>query len=187
MRTKDIVTTPVVSVAPETGVSEFARLLLERHIRAVPAIEPGGRLVGMVSEGDFLRRVDGDTRRHGLRDGKVVGIVSRADLLRGLAAQRDAPTVSVSVEDATIRKQILEEIRSERLGADLRRERGGRGRRRPDLGYRRFAGTGRSAPCRWREPPDVKGVELNISNIPAYAWGEWRTGLWPKEQANAAD
>ena len=58
MRAKDIMTTPVVSVAPETGVSDVARLLLERHISGVPVIDSAGRLVGMVSEGDFLRRAE---------------------------------------------------------------------------------------------------------------------------------
>lgn len=42
MRAKDIMTTPVVSVAPETGVSEVARLLLELNISAVPVIQGGG-------------------------------------------------------------------------------------------------------------------------------------------------
>jgi CBS domain-containing protein len=55
MKTKDIMTTPVISVTPETSVPEVAQLLLERHISAVPVIESGGRLVGMVSEGDSLR------------------------------------------------------------------------------------------------------------------------------------
>lgn len=64
MRAKDIMTTPVVSVAPETGISEVARLLLERRISAVPVIQGDGRLLGVVSEGDFLRRAEGD-RPHG--------------------------------------------------------------------------------------------------------------------------
>lgn len=65
MRTKDIMTTTVTSVTPETGVSDVARLLLERHVSAVPVIEPDGRLVGMISEGDFLRRAEDGSHRHG--------------------------------------------------------------------------------------------------------------------------
>ena len=65
MQTKDIMTTPVISVTPDTSVAEVARLLLERHISAVPVIGVNGRLLGIVSEGDFLRRAEGDDRRRG--------------------------------------------------------------------------------------------------------------------------
>jgi CBS domain-containing protein len=65
MQTKDIMTTPVISVAPETGVSEVARLLLERHVSAVPVINTDGQLLGMVSEGDFLRLAKDGSYRHG--------------------------------------------------------------------------------------------------------------------------
>ena len=65
MNVKDIMTAPVVSVTPETGVSDVAQLLLDRHISAVPVIDSRGRLAGIVSEGDFLRRAEGDSHRHG--------------------------------------------------------------------------------------------------------------------------
>jgi CBS domain-containing protein len=65
MKTKDIMTTPVISVTPETAVRDVARLLLGRHISAVPVLGIGGHLVGIVSEGDFLRRVEEPGRRHG--------------------------------------------------------------------------------------------------------------------------
>ena len=65
MKTKDIMTTPVLSVRPETSVQEVARLLLERHISAVPVLDADGELVGIVSEGDFLHRVEEGGRRHG--------------------------------------------------------------------------------------------------------------------------
>jgi CBS-domain-containing membrane protein len=65
MKTKDIMTTPVISVTPETSVPEVARLLLGRHISAVPVLDAGGHLVGIVSEGDFLRRAEEPGRWHG--------------------------------------------------------------------------------------------------------------------------
>jgi CBS-domain-containing membrane protein len=51
-------TTEVVTVGPETEVSEVARLLLARRISAVPVVEEGGRVVGMVGEGDLMRRAE---------------------------------------------------------------------------------------------------------------------------------
>jgi CBS-domain-containing membrane protein len=46
-------TTKVVAVAPDTPVTEIARLLLERQISAVPVVSDDRQLVGIVSEGDL--------------------------------------------------------------------------------------------------------------------------------------
>jgi CBS domain-containing protein len=62
MKAKDIMTTPVVTVEPDTTVREIAALLLAQRISAVPVVE-GGRLVGLVSEGDLLRRHEIGTDR----------------------------------------------------------------------------------------------------------------------------
>ncbi len=62
MKAKDIMTTPVVTIAPDTTVREIAELLLERRISGVPVVE-GGRLVGLVSEGDLLHRHELGTDR----------------------------------------------------------------------------------------------------------------------------
>jgi CBS domain-containing protein len=62
MNAKDIMTSPVVTVTPETSVREIAALLLELHISAVPVLE-GGRLAGMVSEADLLHRHEIGTDR----------------------------------------------------------------------------------------------------------------------------
>ena len=62
MKAKDIMTTPVVTIEPDTTVREIAALLLERRISGVPVVE-AGRLVGMVSEGDLLHRHEIGTDR----------------------------------------------------------------------------------------------------------------------------
>jgi CBS domain-containing protein len=63
MNAKDIMTAPVITIAPETLVHEIAELLLERRISGVPVVA-GGKVVGMVDEGDLLHRheigTDGD-------------------------------------------------------------------------------------------------------------------------------
>jgi CBS domain-containing protein len=46
---------PVVTVDPQTSVARIARILCERRISGVPVVA-GGRLVGMVTEADLLRR-----------------------------------------------------------------------------------------------------------------------------------
>lgn len=55
MKAKDIMTSPVITVAPDTPVREIAALLFERRISGVPVMEDG-RLVGLVSEADLLHR-----------------------------------------------------------------------------------------------------------------------------------
>lgn len=58
MKAADIMTTEVVSVSPETEVSEVARLLLEHRVSAVPVTDRDGHILGMVSEGDLMRRAE---------------------------------------------------------------------------------------------------------------------------------
>jgi CBS domain-containing protein len=64
MKVKDIMTTPVVSARPDMTVEQAIHLMLQRHISGLPVIEEDGRLVGMVTEGDFLRRGETGTQRH---------------------------------------------------------------------------------------------------------------------------
>jgi CBS domain-containing protein len=49
-------TTRVSFVGPDTGVGEIVRRLIERRISAMPVVDDKGVLVGMVSEGDLIRR-----------------------------------------------------------------------------------------------------------------------------------
>jgi CBS domain-containing protein len=64
MQARDIMTTPVLTVTKDATVQEVARLLLDRHISAVPVVDGDGILLGVVSEGDLIRRADSGTERH---------------------------------------------------------------------------------------------------------------------------
>jgi len=61
MHARDVMTRNVVSVPPETPVAQIARTLLQRRISAVPVVDAKGRLLGIVSEGDLMRRPDAGT------------------------------------------------------------------------------------------------------------------------------
>jgi CBS domain-containing protein len=63
MKVKDIMTSPVVSVDPDMTVLQAVSTMLQRHISGLPVIGKDGRLVGMVTEGDFLRRSETGTQR----------------------------------------------------------------------------------------------------------------------------
>lgn len=64
MQARDIMSVNVATVSAASTVAEAARLLLQRHISGAPVVDEAGRLVGIVSEGDFLRRpeIAGDAR-----------------------------------------------------------------------------------------------------------------------------
>jgi CBS domain-containing protein len=63
MKAADVMETDVLSVYPDTSVNDLAKLLLKNRISAVPVVD-NGKLVGIVSEGDLIRRVETDTARH---------------------------------------------------------------------------------------------------------------------------
>src|SRR5690348_15493 len=63
MKARDVMTRRVVSVEPDATVLEAIRLMLQNHISGMPVIDKTGNLVGMVTEGDFLRRTETGTER----------------------------------------------------------------------------------------------------------------------------
>jgi CBS domain-containing protein len=54
---------PVVTVKPSSSVQEAAKILLARRISALPVVDNDGKLVGIVSEGDLIHRVEAETER----------------------------------------------------------------------------------------------------------------------------
>lgn len=66
MRAHQIMTKPVITVPPETTIVEAANVMLKHHLSGLPVVDRAGKLVGIVSEGDFLRRSEiGTQRRRG--------------------------------------------------------------------------------------------------------------------------
>ena len=63
MKAADVMTTDVLSVRLDTPVTKIAEVLLANRISAVPVINDKGALVGIVSEGDLIRRVEAGTER----------------------------------------------------------------------------------------------------------------------------
>ncbi len=56
MQVEAIMTLPVVGIEPSASIADAARLMISRKISGLPVIRSDGALVGIVSEGDFLRR-----------------------------------------------------------------------------------------------------------------------------------
>ena len=63
MRARDIMSSPVVAVRPETHVKEAAELLTARGFTALPVVDEDDRLIGIVTEADLVRdRIPRDPR-----------------------------------------------------------------------------------------------------------------------------
>lgn len=63
MKAADIMTTKVVTVAADATAQEAAALMLRHHISALPVLDQSGKLLGIVSEGDLMRRGELGTER----------------------------------------------------------------------------------------------------------------------------
>jgi CBS domain-containing protein len=63
MKAADVMTTHVISVAPDESILKCVRLMLEYRISGLPVVDDKGSLVGIVTEGDFLRRAETGTER----------------------------------------------------------------------------------------------------------------------------
>jgi CBS domain-containing protein len=93
-----------ITVQPDTSVVEVARILLERGISAVPVVD-GERIVGIVSEGDLMRRAESGTEH---RRSWWLALVTSPETLAGEYARTHGrraadvmTTKVVTVTDAT--------------------------------------------------------------------------------------
>ncbi|MGH6923288.1 MAG: CBS domain-containing protein [Propylenella sp.] len=63
MFARDLMTRDVIAVRPDTSIRDVAQILLSHRISAVPVTDAKGSLLGIVSEGDLLRRAETGTER----------------------------------------------------------------------------------------------------------------------------
>lgn len=59
MQAHDIMTKNVISATADTTVEQVTVLMMENHISAVPILDNDGAIIGLISEGDLMRRVEG--------------------------------------------------------------------------------------------------------------------------------
>jgi CBS domain-containing protein len=63
MNVKHIMTWPVFSIGPDATVLQAVQLMLRHKISGLPVVDADGNLLGIVTEGDFLRRAETATER----------------------------------------------------------------------------------------------------------------------------
>lgn len=64
MQAHDIMTKKVISAAEDSTVEQITAMMMKNHISAVPILDRKGAVVGLVSEGDLMRRVEGAGKGH---------------------------------------------------------------------------------------------------------------------------
>ena len=67
MKAKEIMSLEVVCVSPDSSILEAVRLTLQNRISGLPVVDRQGMLVGVVTEGDFLRHAETGTQRNRAR------------------------------------------------------------------------------------------------------------------------
>ena len=154
MKARDVMTSAVVSVGPDTPTREIAKILRDHGISAVPVIDAAGAPIGMVSEGDLIGRDEAE--REARRDWWLTllaeGGTLNPDFVASLGAPertaRDimaAPVITIG-EDT----EICDIARSL---TDVPHKAGTSAPRRPDGRHRESS---RSRPCaRQRNSPEA--------------------------------
>ena len=64
MKAADVMTRDVMTVRPETPVAQAIRLMLDNNFSGLPVMNADGKMVGILTEGDLLRRSETGTERH---------------------------------------------------------------------------------------------------------------------------
>jgi CBS-domain-containing membrane protein len=63
MRAHQIMTRQVITIAAGASIVDAANIMLDKHISGLPVVDAAGVVVGIVSQGDFIRRAEIGTER----------------------------------------------------------------------------------------------------------------------------
>jgi CBS domain-containing protein len=63
MKASDVMTGKVITIDPDSSLSDMIHLMLDRRISGLPVVTKDGKLIGMVTEGDCLRRSETGTEK----------------------------------------------------------------------------------------------------------------------------
>jgi CBS domain-containing protein len=63
MRAHQIMTQHVIAIGADAPIVEAVDTMLRHHVSGLPVIDTDGKLIGIISEGDFIRRAELGTQR----------------------------------------------------------------------------------------------------------------------------
>jgi CBS domain-containing protein len=122
MKAKDFMSRNVVTVSADATILDAGRLMLQHHISGLPVVDASGKLVGIVSESDFLRRRETGTERRRSRwleflvgPGKIASEYTRSNSMR--ISEVMTEKVQAIPEDASLEAivELMERHRIKRL------------------------------------------------------------------------
>lgn len=104
----DLMTSPPVTVGPDTPLADAARLMRDRRVKRLPVVNAGEHLIGIISRADVLRvftRSDADIRREVAEE-----MIVQTFLM-------DSQTLAVSVHDGIVK--LTGRPETDQIGRDL--------------------------------------------------------------------
>ena len=63
MRACQIMTSEVITVGADANVVEAIKMMIDNQVSGLPVVDPAGHLIGIISQGDFIRRAEIGTQR----------------------------------------------------------------------------------------------------------------------------
>jgi CBS domain-containing protein len=90
---RDLMTPDVLAARPEQTLGEVARLMIDKDVRAIPVVDEGGALMGMVTHRELLRYLIPDYIQK-TKSGEFRA-VTKTQLQRGSADPRQLPVKDV--------------------------------------------------------------------------------------------
>lgn len=102
MLVKDLMSTNVITVSPETPVSEIAEIIHKHHFTGLPVVNAEGRVLGTISERDFI------TSTSGLYLPTYIKLLSSIDYVQG--AGKNLPHVVEQVVNATAKDIMNQDV-----------------------------------------------------------------------------
>jgi len=109
----DLMTAPVVTVAPEDTVEHAARLMYTHKVKRLPVTDANGHLAGIISRADVLAifdRTDEDIRGE-IADDVIAGEFLVDPRTLGLAVRDGIVTLSGTPENSQVGRDILRRVR----------------------------------------------------------------------------
>jgi CBS domain-containing protein len=119
MKTSEIMTRKVISLSPGHSISHAARIMLEHGISGLPVVGDDGSLVGILTEGDLMARIEpDDAEDFRLRWLRLTfpEMLAREFVIRHSWRVSDVMTAPViTVEEGTPLGDVAELLRSHRI------------------------------------------------------------------------
>ncbi|MBP2291246.1 CBS domain-containing protein [Azospirillum rugosum] len=112
MKAADIMTRQVITIDPDSTVTDAAQRMLENRISGLPVCDANGRLLGVISEGDLLRRAEtGTVRRASWWLAMLAGAPTQAQDYTKSHGRRVRDVMSTSVVAANEDTPVEEVVR----------------------------------------------------------------------------